>query len=920
MIIHFMSTDLTTLFRQHQGHLSDKWEQYLAIYEAYLQPRVRTGRPLSLLEIGVQNGGSLQIWTRYLPTGSSVTGVDIDPACATLDLGPDVRIHIADASSAEALQACLGDAGFDVIIDDGSHRSGDIVATFLSCFRRVVPGGLYVIEDLHASYMPPLGGGFWQPQAAIEWLKLLADAIHADYLSDEEVDALNVRAGADVRELARDIAAVSFFDSVVIVERSVQRRAAPFRRVMGGAIATVTDAQSHLAQLPREQLRSLLLTPTAMESFGQGVLANLARTADQLQITLAQRAALEERIASMRAAEAETVKLREEVHALEVQLVHAQERTDSAEHRARAANDEAAAVDQARQRAAAAELALAQVLNSTTWRATAALRRAAAMLPPSVRVAGRRAAKVLWWAASGQLGARLNARRAAQGSDPQTARPPVHAPDAAAPTDDDVLAVERKLVGESGFFDAEYYLEANPDVAASGAEPLAHFLAHGWREGRDPGERFSVNGYIERYPDVGHAGQNPLIHYLSFGQREGRSYRAGKPLRPGLRQLQRERWPALRALPTYDEPAVLGRRLNVVTDSVGVSSLFGGVGTSLILAALLCERLGATLRLVTRHERPDPSAIGSVLATNGIALNRKVETAFVPEDESEALSVGPQDIFLTTSWWTTRATLGAVAPERIVYLLQEDERMFYPYGDERLLCAELLKDPRLSLVVNTQLLLNHFLSGPEPLPALQERAIAFEPAFPGARPLQKRVRGAKRKFFFYARPHHPRNLFWRGADALATAIEEGILDPQEWEFYWVGRGVPALSLPCGVVPHRIEGLGWRDYQALVAEMDGAMVLMHTPHPSYPPLDLAGAGVAVLTNSFPGKSDLSFYSRNIVTTGVSVPELCEGLARTVALARDEELRMQHCAQDHISRDWAASVSPVLEQVATKFIEV
>ncbi len=919
MLNFFMSSDLTTLFRQHQGHLSDKWEQYLAVYEAYLQPRVRAGRPLNLLEIGVQNGGSLQIWKRYLPPGSRITGVDVDPACASLDLGPEVRIHIADASSGDALQACLGDASFDIIIDDGSHRSGDIIATFLSSFERVLPGGLYVIEDLHASYMPPLGGGFWAPHAAIEWLKLLADAIHADYLSAEEINALNVRAGADIGQVARDIAALSFFDSVAIIERSVQSRAAPFRRVMGGSMATVTDAQSHLAQLPREQLRSLLLTPTAMESFGQGVLANLARTTDQLQSTLARHAALEERLASMRSAETEAIALRDEVSALEAQLAKAKELADSAELRAQAAEDEAAVLEHERQRAAASETALAQVLNSTTWRATIVVRRAAAILPPSVRAAGRRAAKVLWWTASGQLSARLKARRATLAAAKQATQP-LDGALAASHDDDHALASERKLVRESGFFDADYYLEANPDVAASGAEPLEHFLSQGWREGRDPGERFSVNAYIDRYPDVGHAGLNPLVHYLSFGLREGRSYRAGKPQRPTLRHLQQERWPALRPLPTYDEPAASGRRLNIVTDSVGVSSLFGGVGTSLILAALLCERLGATLRLVTRHERPDPSAIGSVLSTNHIALNRKVETAFVPEDGSEALSVGPQDIFLTTSWWTTRATLGAVAPERIVYLLQEDERMFYPFGDERLLCAELLSDARLSLVVNTHLLLNHFRSGPDPLPALQERAIAFEPAFPGARPSRQRARGEKRKFFFYARPHHPRNLFWRGAEALAAAIEEGILDPQEWDFHWVGRDVPALSLPCGVVPHRVEGLGWKDYQALVSEMDGALVLMHTPHPSYPPLDLAGAGVAVLTNTFPGKSDLSAYSRNIITTGVSVPELCEGLARTVALARAEELRLQHCAEDHIADDWAACLAPVLEHVAVKFNEV
>lgn len=38
----------------------------------------------------------------------------------------------------------------------------------------------------------------------------------------------------------------------------------------------------------------------------------------------------------------------------------------------------------------------------------------------------------------------------------------------------------------SHYFDAAYYLETNPDVAASGMDPYLHFLSSGMREGRDP--------------------------------------------------------------------------------------------------------------------------------------------------------------------------------------------------------------------------------------------------------------------------------------------------------------------------------------------------------------------------------------------------------------------------------------------------
>jgi hypothetical protein len=74
-------------------------------------------------------------------------------------------------------------------------------------------------------------------------------------------------------------------------------------------------------------------------------------------------------------------------------------------------------------------------------------------------------------------------------------------------------------------FDAAFYLASNTDVAKTGADPLDHFLASGWREGRDPNASFSVKDYLESYPDIAAADINPFIHYLSAGRAEGRTGR-----------------------------------------------------------------------------------------------------------------------------------------------------------------------------------------------------------------------------------------------------------------------------------------------------------------------------------------------------------------------------------------------------------
>jgi len=82
---------------------------------------------------------------------------------------------------------------------------------------------------------------------------------------------------------------------------------------------------------------------------------------------------------------------------------------------------------------------------------------------------------------------------------------------------------QRLLVGQE--FDAAFYLASNVDVAKTGVDPLDHFLASGWREGRDPNAAFSVKDYLESYPDIAAADVNPFVHYLSAGRAEGRTAR-----------------------------------------------------------------------------------------------------------------------------------------------------------------------------------------------------------------------------------------------------------------------------------------------------------------------------------------------------------------------------------------------------------
>src|SRR5438270_3924347 len=93
---------LLDVFMEHTGKAIDKWEQYFGVYECELGDLVSDGQPLRLLEIGVQNGGSLELWKKFLPAGSVVRGLDIDARIASLEFeSSEVRADVADATDAE---------------------------------------------------------------------------------------------------------------------------------------------------------------------------------------------------------------------------------------------------------------------------------------------------------------------------------------------------------------------------------------------------------------------------------------------------------------------------------------------------------------------------------------------------------------------------------------------------------------------------------------------------------------------------------------------------------------------------------------------------------------------------------------------------------------------------------------------------
>jgi hypothetical protein len=131
--------------------------------------------------------------------------------------------------------------------------------------------------------------------------------------------------------------------------------------------------------------------------------------------------------------------------------------------------------------------------------------------------------------------------------------------------------------------------------------------------------------------------------------------------------------------------------------------------------------------------------------------------------------------------------------------------------------------------------------------------------------------------------------------------------------FLVGKDIPNVTFGDGYVPQRCEGLEWKAYADLVGTVDLGLSLMYTPHPSYPPLDLAASGAVVVTNKFGNKQDLSNYSRNIICAELDTGALVEALRIGVALAEDKQARRRNFSANALGTDWAEELEETLQSL-------
>jgi hypothetical protein len=391
---------------------------------------------------------------------------------------------------------------------------------------------------------------------------------------------------------------------------------------------------------------------------------------------------------------------------------------------------------------------------------------------------------------------------------------------------------------------------------------------------------------------------------------------AGDPLGRTTAEAARRKLDAPGPVPdiTVEVDAAGGRGpgLVVLIPSLELRRLTGGPNTALNLGARVAAR-GIPVRFVASHG-PVAAAEDLIAHLRDVSgnLGHPGHVEFESIAASRALALGRNDVVMAT-WWPTayianQAIRATGAPD-FLYLIQDFEPAFYPWSTNFALAQQTYSMP-VRGIFNTNLLRDHFVEGAVGrfAGAAAQGSVAFQPAVDRA-VFRPRACEGPHRLLFYARPSKPRNAFELGLAALRRAVADGAF-AGPWEFWSIGDQVPALALGGGAT---LEPMPWKsvpEYGELLGGSDVLLSLMLSPHPSYPPLEMATAGGNVVTNIFGVKTAAALRRFSPAITAVS-PEI-DALAGALASAARTP-RLTESPPTALPETWDAALAPVVDWI-------
>jgi glycosyltransferase involved in cell wall biosynthesis len=347
-------------------------------------------------------------------------------------------------------------------------------------------------------------------------------------------------------------------------------------------------------------------------------------------------------------------------------------------------------------------------------------------------------------------------------------------------------------------------------------------------------------------------------------------------------------------------------RINLLIPNIDLKHFFGGYITKLNLARRLAEA-GFNVRLVIVDICDYlPSVWRRQLQLyDGLdQLFDKVETVYA-YDRNKLLTVSEDDVFMATTWWTAHIAHQAtktLKKSKFIYLIQEYEPFTFPMGTFASLANQTYDFPHYA-VFSTELLRDYFRQNRLGVFSAsagegEQASTSFQNCITSVgRITREEIAGrVPKKLLFYARPeaHAARNMFEMASLALSEAIAAGYFQG-EWEFYGIGTvgTLAKVELSDGVHMTLYPRQTQEKYREVLREHDLGLSLMYTPHPSLVPIEMASAGMLVVTNTYANKTaaKLTGISSNIFAAEPTIDGIVAGLKLSAEGIEDYERRVR-----------------------------
>ena len=237
---------LEKYFRENNKRIIHKWVHYFDIYDRHFA-RFKD-KEITILEIGISQGGSLQMWKNYFGKKAKIYGVDINPQCRELE-EENIKIFIGSQSDRKFLREIKKSIPkVDILIDDGGHYMQQQIITFEELFDHVKETGVYLCEDLHTSYWINFGGGYKRHGTFIQYSKNFIDLLNAHH---------SQQSALKVNKFTESVNSIHYYDSILVVEK--KKREKPYEEKTGNYSFQIVNKKQNAFVKPAQKLKRLFI-------------------------------------------------------------------------------------------------------------------------------------------------------------------------------------------------------------------------------------------------------------------------------------------------------------------------------------------------------------------------------------------------------------------------------------------------------------------------------------------------------------------------------------------------------------------------------------------------------------------------------------------------------------------------------------